>query len=239
MTGPVRETPDVETASEDYARRFAGPVGEWFLEVQARTTLELAEPWMGGSVLDVGGGHGQIAAPLAEAGCAVTVLGSEAACAERLRPLVDSGRVRLDAGDLARLPYAADAFDVVVSFRLLPHLERWRDVVTELCRVARHAVIVDYPTRRSVNAVADALFGVKKGIEGNTRPFTVFADAEVEAAFASAGFRPTGRRPQFLFPMALHRSLRSATVARGLEALASGVGATRHFGSPVILRLQP
>ena len=32
---PQRETADVETASEDYARRFAGPVGAWFLSEQA------------------------------------------------------------------------------------------------------------------------------------------------------------------------------------------------------------
>ena len=36
---------DVETASEGYARRFAGPVGAWFLEIQARLTLELLAPW--------------------------------------------------------------------------------------------------------------------------------------------------------------------------------------------------
>ena len=50
--------PDVETASDDYARRFSGPVGEWFLDVQERACLDLLRPWRGGTVLDVGGGHG-------------------------------------------------------------------------------------------------------------------------------------------------------------------------------------
>ncbi|HEX9203914.1 MAG TPA: class I SAM-dependent methyltransferase, partial [Vicinamibacteria bacterium] len=68
-----REDADRETSSEEYARRFAGPLGAFFLEVQARTALELLRPWPGASVLDVGGGHAQIAGPLADAGHAVTV----------------------------------------------------------------------------------------------------------------------------------------------------------------------
>jgi hypothetical protein len=110
--------------------------------------------------------------------------------------------------------------------------------VAALSRLSRQAVVVDYPTRRSVNAAADLFFGLKKGVEGNTRPFTVFSDGEVERAFASHGFLPTGRRPQFFLPMALHRGLRSARLARGLEGAASGLGLTRALGSPVILRLE-
>ena len=37
---PAREGADVESSSELYARRFAGPVGQWFLQLQARLTLE-------------------------------------------------------------------------------------------------------------------------------------------------------------------------------------------------------
>ena len=106
----------------------------------------------------------------------------------------------------------------MLAFRLLPHVVRWPELVATLARLARRAVIVDYPTRRSVNAVADLLFGLKKGVEKDTRPFTVFRDAEIEDAFAASGFRRTARRPQFLFPMALHRATGSAALARGLEA---------------------
>jgi hypothetical protein len=126
---------------------------------------------------------------------------------------------------------------VVLSYRLLPHVAHWAELVATLCRLARRAVVVDYPTRRSVNAVADVFFGLKKGVEGNTRPFTVFTDAEIERAFAAQGLTPTGRRPQFFFPMALHRGLGSAGLARGLEGTAAALGLTQAFGSPVVLRL--
>jgi 2-polyprenyl-3-methyl-5-hydroxy-6-metoxy-1,4-benzoquinol methylase len=235
---PAREDADVLTSSDEYARRFAGPVGAFFLEVQARTTLELARPFAGGSALDVGGGHAQLAGALAEAGHPVTVYGSHPACRHRVGALVDAGRVEFRAGDLLHAPWPDRAFDVVLAFRLLPHVARWRELVAELARLARRAVVVDYTTARSVNAAAGSLFGLKKGVEGDTRPFAVFRDAEVEGAFAAAGFETTARRPEFLFPMALHRALGSAPASRLAEGAGRLTGLTRLLGSPVILRLE-
>lgn len=235
---PEREDADVETSSEGYARRFAGPVGRFFLERQADTTLDLLRPFAGASVLDVGGGHGQVTGPLVEAGHAVTVLGSDPVCESRVREWTATGRARFVCGDLLAPPLEERSFDVVLSYRLLPHVRGWRELVAQLARLARRAAVVDYPTRRSVNVVSDALFGLKKGVEGNTRPFAVFSDREVEEAFAAHGFAPTGRRPQFFFPMALHRALGSAALARALEGTVAALGLVRALGSPVVLRLE-
>jgi len=238
-----REDADVETSSEGYARRFAGPVGEWFLDVQARTTLQLLAGWPGSSVLDVGGGHAQTALPLARAGHSVTVLGSDPSCGDRLRRLVDAspaeaGRPRFETGDLLRAPFADESFDVVLSYRLLPHVGRWPELVADLCRLAGQAVLVDYPTTRSVNAAAEPLFAWKKGVEGDTRPFTVFRDADIEKAFAAHGFHATGRRPQFFWPMALHRALGTLPLSRALEGATATFGLRRLLGSPVIRRFE-
>jgi len=235
----VTEWADVETSSADYATRFSGAVGEWFLERQARLTLELLAAFPGASVLEVGGGHAQLAGPLAAAGFEVTVQGSAASCRERLAPLVDAGRVRFHQAPLVPLPWPDARFDVVMAYRLLPHVDDWRALLAEMSRVARHAVVFDYPTRRSVNAVSGLLYGVKKGVEGNTRPFTVFGEGELRTALAAARLRPTGRRPEFLLPMALHRALGVAPLSRLAEALAGGLGLTRLLGSPVILRAAP
>jgi 2-polyprenyl-3-methyl-5-hydroxy-6-metoxy-1,4-benzoquinol methylase len=237
LTAP--EDADVVTSSAAYARRFAGPVGAWFLETQARITLELLRPWPGARVLDVGGGHGQLLGPLLDAGHDVTVYGSAEVCRDRIAGRLDGSRARFQAGDLLRAPWPAGAFDVVVSYRLLPHVAAWRDLLGELCRLARRAVLLDYPTRRSVNAAAGALFAAKKTVEGDTRPFAVFRDADVEAALTAHGFRATARRPEFFFPMALHRTLGIAAVSRALESAARGLGLARALGSPVILRAEP
>ena len=235
---PPRENADVETSSDAYARRFEGAVGTWFLDVQSQTTLELLQPFPRSRVLDVGGGHGQLAETLLDAGHELTIAGSTPECAHRVQPLVDAGRVRFQSADLLALPYEDRRFDVALSFRLLPHVTRWRELLHELCRVAARAVIVDYPTQRSVNAVAGAFFKLKRGVEKDTRPFTVFRDADVAAAFAAAGFRIRARRGQFVAPMALHRAHGSATLGRALESGAGALGLRRLLGSPVIARAE-
>ena len=89
------EDADVETASSGYARRFDSPVGAWMLQTQRDITLELlGDLPKGVSVLDVGGGHGQLAPALAERGSAVSVLASSSqAVGAALRPALDAGRV--------------------------------------------------------------------------------------------------------------------------------------------------
>src|SRR5512139_706652 len=82
------ETADIETSSEDYAGRFAGPVGAWFLKVQENATLEMLAGYLGCTILDVGGGHGQLTGPLLDNGHNVTVFGSSDVCIERIRQYV-------------------------------------------------------------------------------------------------------------------------------------------------------
>jgi 2-polyprenyl-3-methyl-5-hydroxy-6-metoxy-1,4-benzoquinol methylase len=212
-------------------------VGRWFLERQARLTRELVAGRA--RVLDVGGGHGQLARPLLDAGHEVTVYASSRdAVGGEVSALAQAGRLALACGDLLHAPWPDRAFDAVLCFRLLPHARDWRALAAELARLAASAVVVDYPTRRSVNAISGALFGLKRRVEGDTRPFAVFRDAEVAAAFTEQGLRVTARRPQFFFPMALHRALRSVALARALEGAAWPLGLTRALGSPVILRAE-
>ena len=231
------ETADVETASDDYARRFSGAVGGWFLERQAGTVSELLRGLRPGArVLDVGGGHAQLTPVLVEAGYEVLVVGSAASSARRLDPWLDAGRCRFEVANLTALPYPERSFDAVVSVRLLPHIGAWRRLVQEICRVAARSVVVDYPSSRSVNVLSERLFAAKKRVEGNTRRFTLFGPGEIRGAFLAEGFRLTRSRPQFLWPMVLHRMLGRASVCRALEAPGRATGLLRLFGSPVIVR---
>jgi ubiquinone/menaquinone biosynthesis C-methylase UbiE len=233
-----REDADVESSSAQYARRFDGPVGRWFVESQTRITLEcLSGLPAGATILDVGGGHAQVAPPLVEAGYRVTVVGSEPSCGQRLEPLTSAGRCRFEVGDLQALPYGAAAFDAVICYRLIAHSVDWRHLIRELCRVARSRVIVDYPARRSVNIASSAMFSIKHSIErGTTRPFALFGRGEVAQAFEDAGFAIRSVRPQFLLPMALYRFAGSVRLARAAEGLARSLALTGLLGSPVIAR---
>lgn len=226
--------PDVFTASDAYARRFAGPVGAWLLAVQTALALELLEPWTGGSVVDVGGGHAQLAPPLVERKWDVTVTGSTSSCRARLDRLLPAGSFRFERADLAPLPFADRSFDVALAFRLLAHLEDWEGLVGELCRVARHAVLLEYPDRRSVNLLSGPLFGWKRAVEEDTRPFRVLSRRQVARALRRHGFRVAALRPQLFLPLALHRAAGSAASSHAAERLSAGLGLTRVFGSPVL-----
>ena len=231
------ETADIETSSEDYARRFSGEVGSWFLKVQEEVTLRMLAPYPKSTVLDVGGGHGQITEALVRNGYRVTVLGSAEVCKQRIKTMIDHGRCSFQVGNILDLPYPEGSFDVVLSYRLLSHVTQWRRFLTELTRVARRAVMVDYPPVRSVNYISPLLFDWKKRVEGNTRPYTCFRESELLEAFKPAGFIVSDRYPQFVFPMVVHRMLKSPRVSSSMERFLHFSGLTRWFGSPVILKL--
>jgi len=231
------ENADIAASSEDYARRFAGAVGRWFIETQTRITLKLLRALpAGASVLDVGGGHAQITPPLVEAGYDVTVVGSDPQCGHRLQPWIQNGHCRFEVVDLRALPYPKGAFDAAVCLRLLPHSVDWTGLIAELCRVASRSVVVDYPSSRSANIVSAYFFPMKRGLELNTRRFRIFSPFEIRNAFTDQGFAVRTEEAQFLWPMVLHRLVNQALLSKMAEVPGRLLGLTNKLGSPVIVR---
>ena len=229
------DEPDVETASDAYASRFAGPVGAWFLRIQADHVLDLLgrpteRPLL---VLDVGGGHGQLTGPLVAAGHRVVVHGSRVSCHTRL--CTEGAAVMHVASPLLALPFPDASFDLVVGIRLLAHVADWQGLCRELARVSRDRVLLDFPARSALHHLAPGLFGAKQRVEGNTRPYFDFEVAEVEAELARLGLCVLGVRRQFALPMALHRLLRAPGLSGVLESTAERLGVTRSAGSPVLV----
>lgn len=231
------ETADIETSSDDYASRFAGRTGEWMLRVQRDIVMDIIERRGATSILDVGGGHGQLAAPLCRAGFEVTVLGSSESCRARIAGILENGACRFVVGNVVELPFSDLSFDCAICFRLLTHCGQWPRLIGELCRVARLSVIVDYPTSQSLNIMAPALFGAKKKLEGNTRTWKLFKHREVQDEFLKHGFEPALRTGQFVLPMVLHRALKFPRLSAGIEGLFRIAGISRGWGSPVIVEM--
>ena len=230
--------PDVHSSTADYAKRFAGSVGEFFLSTQRELVTQLLRENQIApehSILEVGGGHAQLTPTFVQSGHDVTVVGSHSQCRLLLDEKLPADAFNFEVAPLDRLPFEDDSFDIVVAIRMLAHSDDWKRFVAELCRVSRRHVLVDYPDLRSANAFSSSLHGLKRRVEHNTRTFQCFSQSQVKSAFETNGYQLFDAQPQFFAPMALHRMGRVATLSRLSEGLFSALGLRKCFGSPVLL----
>lgn len=231
----VPETPDVETASDSYARRFAGAAGAYLLARQEAAIRAVLGSWSGGSVLDVGGGHAQLTPFLRALAGHVLVFGSDERSLTRVRREFPDCPTAV--GNLLELPFEGRSFDLVIAVRLLPHVKNWQRLLSELCRVARSTVVFDYPRTTGFNSMTPLLFTVKQRLEGGeTRHYRNFRNAELDEVLTACGFETRKREAQFLLPMVAHRTVKAAAPLRAVERVSQALRITRLLGSPIVLR---
>jgi 2-polyprenyl-3-methyl-5-hydroxy-6-metoxy-1,4-benzoquinol methylase len=233
---PFPETADIETSSAEYANRFSGEIGEWFLKVQEAATLDMLASYQGAKILDVGGGHGQLTGALIRNHYLVTILGSSMECKARVQDYLNQEKCFFKIGNILDLPFEDQEFEVVISYRLLAHVNRWQEFINELTRVAAKTVIIDYPEARSFNAFTPYLYNYKKNIEGNTRQYTIFRQADLLPVFNANDFILETEFAEFFLPMVFHRKLNSLRISSSIEVIFRVLGLTRLFGSPKILK---
>ena len=232
-------TPDRETASLAYAQRFAGPTGQYLLQVQADYARRLLTPYRGriARALDVGGGHGQLTPLLLNFSEELWVHGSDETCFQQAFRGHDAeaGRLNKITSSLLHLPFPDRSFDLVTGVRLLAHVERWEELLAEMMRVSNGLVLIDFAPWNSMNFFEPALFQLKRWAEGNTRPFFCHWPHRVRAVFRGGGFTRQVVAKQFAVPMVVHRTLRRPAVSRGVEGALRGIAMTRALGSPALM----
>lgn len=232
------EQADIETSSENYTTRFSGKVGKYFLDVQEQITLKLLEKENIKTILDVGGGHAQLAVPLAKKGYDVTVTGSNISCKVRLDKFLNSGEFKFKECNFLNLPFDNNSFDAVICFRLLTHEKNWKILIKEMCRVSKNTIIIDYPDIRSFNIFYKILFNFKKRFEKNTRTFRSFSRAELKKEFSDHQFTKFYFKPQYFLPMVIHRFFKQEILSKFSEGLFKIIGLQYLFGTPVILKIK-
>ena len=230
--------PDLHSSTKEYANRFSGETGKWILQRQTESILKLIAPLEPKSILDVGGGHGQVICPLLRNGYHCKLYASSSNAMQMVRDLIDEMKLQCTFGSFERFAINDRSADVVVSLRIVSHMLDWRLFVSELCRVADKAVVIDFPTFRSLNILGAVMFPLKKLIEGNTRRYTTFWDSEIEQEFIKHGFQMTGEVRQFFWPLGVHRALKRANVSSILELIADLLGIRKIFGTPVVVRFE-
>ncbi len=246
MTGDRKTPPHVEHYSYQlYAdsgmaeafdgMRFSGPIGRLVAESQERIIADFLEPVRDLRVLDVGTGTGRGAIALASRGAKVTGVdaSAEMLAVARRRAAQAGVSVPFVEGDAHALTYEDRSFDAVVCLRMLMHTPDWRQSLGELCRVARHRVLFDYPALMSAAALQSAARHLANMAGGQTEAYRVFADRAVRATLRANGFVVRRSDRQFVLPIALHKRVGSARATARVETAFRKTGVNWLLGSPV------
>jgi len=234
----MTETPDIESSSDEYAKRFSGETGKWMLEIQNFATNTLLKPSKNQTILDVGGGHGQNIELLLKKGFNITIFGSNEICGKRIQKYIDTTKINFITGDLLNLPFEDNQFDIVISYRMLTHISNWKQFISELSRVSKKTILIDFPSFRSANIIAESMFKYKKKVEKNTRTYKVFKEKDVIKEFKNFEFMPEKKFPQFFIPMAFHRLLKQRYISSFLETILRTLYITYFLGSPIIYKFE-
>lgn len=224
---------DAALAERFDAMRFGGPIGALIAESQERVLLEFLGDVRGRTIVDVGTGTGRAALSLAARGARVRGLDASAEMLAVARRRADAAGldVEFTTGDAHALPLETASTDVAVSLRVLMHTPGWDRCIGELCRVAREAVVVDFPSASSVAALQS--IARRAGLARHREAYRVFRLRAVKAAFAAQGFAVTRVHRQFVLPIALHKAVGVPAFTRTAERALRAVGMLRLFGSPV------
>jgi len=228
---------DANVAEGFDALRFSGPIGTVLLETQRALLAEALSPLTGRKVLDVGTGTGRAAIGLAQAGAHVVGVDAsiEMLRVARTRATKETAGVSLSIADAHALPFGDRSVDAAVSLRVLMHAMDWRTCVTELCRVSRWRVIVDFPALTSFAALESLGRRTARLLGRQTEAYRVIAESAVSQTFARAGYRVVMVRRQFVLPVALHKAIGRAGFTHAVERGLASVGLLRLLGSPVTM----
>src|SRR5438309_891304 len=110
----------------------------------------LGEP-AGRSLLDIGGGTGNFALPLAKAGFRVTLADFSPEMVRRAAGKLDDGMFA--AADGQRLPFRDAVFDCAISVNVLGHMPDWRRALREARRILCDGpLVLKVSTRETVTA---------------------------------------------------------------------------------------
>jgi ubiquinone/menaquinone biosynthesis C-methylase UbiE len=226
---------DTANAQSFDARRFGGPIGDLVARGQADVLADMLGPVQGRHIIDVGTGTGRAAFLLASAGAHVTGIDASAqmlAIAQQ-RAAEIGGDVIFHVGDAHAIEFGDRSFDLAVSLRVLMHTPRWRQCIGELCRVASHGVVLDYPSATSTALMQSLARKVLHPFGLSSEPYRVFIDAQIRRELEAHGFRITAVHRQFVLPIAVHKTIGSRRFTTASEQWLARAGLLRLFGSPV------
>jgi len=217
--------------------RFGGAIGQMLLQDQERVLFTCLGDVSGKKILDVGTGTGRAALALAARGAHVVGIDASAEMLSVARRRASDARVAVDfiEGDAHALQFGDRSFDAVVCLRMLMHVPDWRRSLGELCRVADHQLVLDFPSATSVAAVQSAWRRAAASLGSEVESYRVFTPGRFSRELLRRGFHVSASHRQFVLPIAFYKLLDSPPFTRRVEAVFAATGVLRVCGSPVTI----
>lgn len=189
-------------------RHFADQVGQYIHDHDIAAIMGHA-PSRLEIIADVGTGTGRIASGIRQqrAGQSALIIGIDASPFMLLAAQKRDPSIAMLRADAHALPLASRITDLTVCFRLLMHSPDPSVLIHELTRISNRAIILDFPSTRSMAVVHSLFRKILARYRKQTQAFRTFTYKQMEEMFAENGFAARRIAGRFVLPVFLHRFL--------------------------------
>lgn len=190
------------------------------------------------TILDVGSGTGKISMSsrfkkyrIVSLDSSYTVLGYS-----KIKALNSSIRYMPVVADTTYMCFKDRSFDCVIASRLLMHCADWKKALSEICRVSKKIIVLDFPITFSPGGLDSLFKKTKKIIFNDTISYSTYSISNIMNELEFHNFKTVECKRGFLLPLLFHRFLDNPGISVILEKFLRSAGLTDITGSPAILK---